>query len=79
MRSIFLLTFLFLSYSSVFAQDTLATFGIMDYQSTGVGDGWEEVVSFEGKFKIAVPGTVQHKSDTVLTDIGKLNYNVFFC
>jgi hypothetical protein len=50
----------------------------MDYQSTGVGDGWEEVVSFEGKFKITFAGAVMHKSDTVLTDIGKLNYNVFY-
>ncbi|KAA3638116.1 MAG: hypothetical protein DWQ02_05545 [Bacteroidetes bacterium] len=50
----------------------------MEYSSEQKQDGWWEMVSYEGKFKVMAPGQMKVKSDTTQTDIGKLRYHVFF-
>lgn len=60
------------------AQDSLATIATMQYQSEPLSDGWEEITSIDGNFRMMMPGQVELKSDTFLTDIGRLNYHVFY-
>lgn len=40
---------------------------------------WKDYTSIEGMFKVQVPGTMFHKSDTVETKIGPLIYHTHFC
>ncbi len=80
MRLIFSLFIIFITPLLLSAQDTLVsdeTFA-MEYSSEEKADGWWEIVSYEGKFRLMVPGKMNVKSDTTLTDIGKLHYHVFY-
>lgn len=72
-----LLTGLILTFfiGKVTGQDTLNTFS---FQTEILNDGWLEAVSYGGKFRVAFPGEVKYKPDTFQTDIGKLNYHVFY-
>ncbi len=50
----------------------------MDFFQEPLDNGWWEVISYDGKFRLTVPGKMQLRSDTILTDIGRLNYHVFY-
>jgi hypothetical protein len=80
MRWIFALVLSFLMFGSGISQDSLSVekpFS-MEFFQESLDDGWWEVISYDGKFRVTVPGKMQLKSDTLLTDIGKLNYHVFY-
>ena len=38
---------------------------------------WQEFKSYEGQFKIKVPGEMQEKSQTIYTDLGAIQYVTF--
>ena len=40
--------------------------------------GWEEFKSYEGRFRVLVPGTLTQKTDSIATPIGHLAYHVFY-
>lgn len=42
-------------------------------------NNWKELRSFEGRFRIAMPGEVKEKSYTLATDVGDLTYRTFYC
>ena len=39
---------------------------------------WEETISYEGRFRILAPGTMDSKADTVKTPLGNLVYHTFY-
>ena len=61
---------LILSYCLMAAQ-------ISDLPKTDVTD-WEEMVSYDGRFRILSPGNLTAKQDTVQTPIGPLVYHTHF-
>lgn len=39
---------------------------------------WEELISYDGRFRILTPGTLLNKEDTIDTPIGRLVYHTFY-
>lgn len=39
---------------------------------------WQEFKSFEGRFRVLAPGVMTEKTDTVTTELGNLDYHVFY-
>lgn len=72
---------IFLSFLPIgLAQDSLDLehVGAMEFFQEPLDEGWWEVTSYAGKFRLTVPGEMQLRSDTLLTDIGYMPYHVFF-
>ena len=42
-------------------------------------NSWKELRSYEGGFRILMPGEVDEKMRTIATDIGDLKYHTFLC
>lgn len=42
-------------------------------------NSWKELRSYEGRFRIVMPGEVEEKSYTLATDVGDLTYRTFYC
>lgn len=80
MRLLFSLFIICFAQLALSGQDTLIvdeSFS-MEYTSEQKADGWWEIESYEGKFRLMVPGKMKLKSDTTFTDIGKMRYHVFY-
>ena len=39
---------------------------------------WEEMVSYDGRFRVLTPGSMTEKVDTLATGIGQIEYHTFF-
>lgn len=39
---------------------------------------WEELISYEGRFRVLSPGKMESKADTIETPLGDLVYHTFF-
>ncbi len=59
------------------ANDTIPESALEQFQLTPTTGGWQELVSYEGRFRLLVPGPVVLKIDSINTDIGKLAYHTF--
>ncbi len=59
------------------ANDTLPEPALEQFQLTPVDEQWQELISYEGRFRLLVPGPVQLKVDSITTEIGKLAYHTF--
>ncbi|GJM32482.1 MAG: hypothetical protein DHS20C18_14830 [Saprospiraceae bacterium] len=59
------------------ANDTLPLPELEQFQLQPAANGWQELISYEGKFRLLVPGTVQLKTDSITTEIGNLAYHTF--
>lgn len=58
------------SFSSLKAQEGPLVHSVLDK--------WEEIISYDGRFRILSPGKMENKQDTVKTPIGDLVYHTFF-
>lgn len=61
--------------------------GLFSFSSLGAQEGplkhsvldqWEEMISYDGRFRILSPGKMESKQDTVKTPIGKLVYHTYY-
>ncbi len=58
------------SFSSLVAQEGPLTHSVLDK--------WEEMISYDGRFRIMSPGKMENKQDTVKTPIGNLVYHTYY-
>ena len=58
------------SFSSVKAQEGPLVHSVLDK--------WEEMISYDGRFRLMSPGKMESKHDTMKTAIGELVYHTFY-
>jgi hypothetical protein len=56
----------------------IATLFLLPFLSLAQTDTWEEVKSFEGRFRVLAPGTMQLAVDTMETPVGALTYYTYY-
>lgn len=62
----------------MYAQDKNVQSESIAYVTNVGADGWFEIQSNEGKFRIVAPGEMKAKVDSIDTDLGKMAYHTLF-
>ncbi|MEN0005391.1 MAG: hypothetical protein AAF798_14665 [Bacteroidota bacterium] len=62
-----------------FAQDSTATNQLEPLTIAYEYQKWEDFRSYEGKFRVLIPGAVSTKEQTLETGVGELTYHTAYC
>lgn len=78
MRQIIIAILFFFIPVFVMAQDKNVSAESITYVTSIGADGWLEIQSNEGKFRIVAPGKMKAKVDSIDTEIGKMAYHTLY-